>query len=559
MSASNDDADVSPYAGRWVARLGGRIVGQGGTPEQARRAAQRSRYKERVEIAYMPPAVPLPLSPLVERVHQILADREIYLVGGAVRDALLGKVSHDLDFVLPEEAIASARQVANSLQADFYILDESFDTARVIVRNQDARDFLDFSSFRSDKAASARPSTLETDLQGRDFTINSMAYDLRRGSILDPLNGGTDLRLRLIRISSPTSLVDDPIRVMRGVRLAAALEFKIDPSTRSAMKAAVPDLARISPERQRDELFKMLDGPRPDASIRALEMLGAFPYVLPELSALKGVQQSEPHVADVWEHTLSVVQHLRAIIDALASGYDPEQKGDLFTGLLSLRLGRYRQRFIQHFSTPLNPDRSLRALLLLAALYHDVSKPATRTVDENGRTRFFDHDAQGAEQAAVRGRALNLSNDEIARLQAIIANHMRFHFHVSRLEGEQKQPSRKAIYRLFRDAGDAGVDLMLLGLADLRGTRAHLLTEATWNAGLEVARVFLENYWEKPEEAVAPPRLLDGNELMAELELGPGPLLGQTLEAIREAQAVGAVTTREQAIQFARQWIAGKS
>jgi len=129
---------------------------------------------------------------------------------------------------------------------------------------------------------------------------------------------------------------------------------------------------------------------------------------------------------------------------------------------------------------------------------------------------------------------------------------MRFHFFTSRLEGDKQEPSRKAIYRFFRDSREAGVDLVLLGLADLRGTRGHTLTQETWRAALDVARLLLENYWEKPKETIAPPRLLDGNELMRELNLEPGRVVGQLLEAIREAQATGKVASREQALDFAR-------
>jgi poly(A) polymerase len=161
---------------------------------------------------------------------------------------------------------------------------------------------------------------------------------------------------------------------------------------------------------------------------------------------------------------------------------------------------------------------------------------------------------KGAEVATQRGRALNLSNDEIERVNAIIKHHMRFHFFTSRLEGDKQEPSRKAIYRFFRDAGEAGIDLVLLGLADLRGTRGHTLTQETWIAALDVARILLENYWEKPKESIAPPRLLDGNELMRELKLEPGRIVGQLLEAIREGQAIGKIETREQALDFARQY-----
>lgn len=536
-------APASPYAGRWVARLNGRIIAQGGTPEQALRAAQTSRHKERIEVVFMP--LPFSYSPLIDSVREALPGQEIHLVGGAVRDTLLKRSSPDLDFAVPSKGISLARRAANSLGADFMVLDEERDTGRVIVTEADGtRTFLDFAAYRG--------STLEEDLRARDFTLNAIAFSLQDRTLIDPLNGASDLRNRLIRACTPTSLTEDPVRVLRGVRQAAAFGCKIHPETRQAMKQAAHLLPNVSPERLRDELFKILEGPRPDASLRALEMLGVFPHLLPELSALKGVEQSQPHVHDVWEHTLSVLQHLENILSALAPGYDPDDTNDLFSGLLTLRIGRFREQIAAHFSHSLNADRSVRAALFFAALYHDVKKPATRSVDEAGQIRFFDHDIRGAETASRRAESFNLSNDEIERIKRIVEHHMRFHFFTSRMEADQKEPSRKAIYRFFRDTGEAGVDLVLLGLADLRGTRGHTLTQETWAAALEVARILLENYWEKRQETIAPPRLVDGNDLMHELTLGSGPLIGQLLEAIREGQASGRIETREQALDFAR-------
>jgi hypothetical protein len=117
---------------------------------------------------------------------------------------------------------------------------------------------------------------------------------------------------------------------------------------------------------------------------------------------------------------------------------------------------------------------------------------------------------------------------------------------------DKQEPSRKSIYRFYRESGEAGVDLVLLGLADLRGTQGPMLTQTTWAAALDVARILLENYWERPEETVAPPRLLDGNDLMKELNLQPGRIIGQLLEAIREGQATGKIGTREEAFALAR-------
>jgi putative nucleotidyltransferase with HDIG domain len=541
----DDSQSASPYAGRWVARVRGRIVAQGGTPEQALHAAQSSRHKEKPEIIYMP--APFSYSPLIDKVRVALPGQEIYLVGGAVRDMLRNRLSHDLDFALPANGIALARKVANALDADFMVLDADRDTGRVIFTDADGtRTFLDFATYRNG-------ATLEADLRARDFTMNAIAYDIHAGTIIDPLNGASDLRAKVIRACSPTALQDDPVRILRAIRQAAAFDFKIEIETRQAMKTFAEYLPNISPERQRDEVFKILEGPKPDSSMRALEMLGVFPYLMPELSDMKGVTQSLPHIYDVWEHTLSVLRHLEGILTALRIGYSAEETNDMFTGLLTLRLGRFREQIAAHFAESLNTDRSVRSALFFAALYHDVQKPATRTVDESGRIRFFDHDVKGAEVAAQRARTFNLSNDEVERIQKIILHHMRFHFFTSRIEGDQQEPSRKAIYRYFRDAGEAGIDLVLLGLADLRGIYDHTLTQETWVAALDVARILLENYWEKPEQVIAPPRLLDGNELMRELNLHPGRIIGQLLEAIREGQATGKIKTREQALKFARE------
>ena len=545
--AQPDDKPASPYAGRWVARLRGKVIAQGNTPEEARRAAQTHRHKESPEIIFMPS--PFPFSPLLVSVREALpADREIHLVGGAVRDALLGRASHDFDFAVPADGIKLARRVANKLNGAFYPLDSERDTGRVVLTNNDGtRTILDFATYRG--------ADIQADLRDRDFTINAIAYNINTEEIFDPLNGSNDALARRIRACAPDSLENDPVRVLRAVRQAAELGFQIDPETRQSMKQAAGRLGNVSPERLRDELFRILEGPQAGTAIRALEMLGVLPHILPELPVLKGVEQPEPHVHDVWMHTLGVMNHLEDILAALAPGYDPETTGDLFTGLLVLRLGRFREQFDAHFADALNTDRPMRSLLFFAALYHDVAKPTCKTIGDDGRIRFWGHDELGEKMATERAKALRLSNDEIQRLQLIIRHHMRVKFHSRRLEKENKTPSRKAIYRFFRDAGEAGVDLVLLALADTRATRGHILTQKTWAATLDICRIFLENYWEKPAETVSPPRLLDGNEAMKEFDLKPGPRVGGVLEAVREAQATGKVNTREEALTFARNWL----
>lgn len=560
----------SPYAGRWVARVRNKIVAHGGTPEQARSASQKSRYKEKPSISYMPLPLKLP-SLLKDIVDALPAEQPLYLIGGALRDLLLGRGSHDLDFGLPlpkgesARALTISRHIANKLGAAYYPLDAQRGAARLVfIHNDGTRDTLDFAAFRGE--------TLEEDLRGRDFTLNAIALDARTEEIYDPLGGAADLRIKKLRACSPTSLKDDPVRILRAIRLAADFDFQILPETRKAMKEAAAFLDKSSVERQRDEFFKILEGRQPATALRALEMLGVLPMLLPELSALKGMQQSPPHVDDGWQHTLNVMRHLQSILAALSLEYDEDTAAEFHHGLLVLRLGRYREKLAAHFSERLTTDRSLEGLLFFAALYHDVAKPLMAEEGEDGRIRFWRHDEEGAAMAAERARLLHLSNDEIDRLTRIIRGHMRILGMVNRMltvqgdDLERKQaeirarsdaglPSRRAIYRFFRDTREAGVEIVLLSLADLRGTYEHTLPESTWKAALDVSRALLAHYWEYPEKAVKPPSLLNGHEVMQAFGVSPGPLVGQLLEAIREGQAMGEINTKADALSFGERWL----
>ncbi len=545
MGAENPSkVDPNPYTGRWVAVLRGKIVAQGGTPGQALRAAQKSRYKEKPEILFMKGLGELNVSPLFDLMRSILVKEEgVFLVGGAVRDVFLNHSSHDLDFAVEKNAIKLARRVADKLNADFYPLDTERDTGRVLVIGEHGtRQVLDFAAFRGDD--------LEADLGARDFSINAMAIDPKDLSLHDPLGGLTDLRNKCLRACSTLTFKEDPIRIFRAIRLAVALEFQILPETRRAMKDAVGLLSGVSPERQRDELFRILEGPKPAIGIRALNLLGALKPVLPELVNLKGVQQTPPHVHDVWSHTLSVVSHLESILAALTPEFHPEAASDYFHGTLVLKIGRYRKQISDHLSSMLNTNRSWREILFFSALYHDVAKPDKSVTGSEGRIRFWGHEEDGAAIASKRAHYLALSNDEINRISIIIQNHMRIHFHTQRMIDENKAPSRRAIFRFFRDTGHAGVDICLLTLADLWATYDNTLPEETWVTCLEVVRTFMESWWEKKTELISPPQLVSGFDIMKALSLGPCPEVGRILDAVREAQVVNDVIDVESALNF---------
>ncbi|MCW5876985.1 MAG: CCA tRNA nucleotidyltransferase, partial [Anaerolineales bacterium] len=437
--------------------------------------------------------------PLLGRVLAALpADQPAWLVGGAVRDLLLGRAPHDFDFVLPGKAVPAARKVAGALGADFFVLDEARDAGRILLTQEDGRRAVfDFVAQQGE--------SLAADLAARDLTVNAIALDLRHPeTLIDPLGGAADLAAKTLRACRPDSLASDPVRVLRTLRLAAQLGMQIEPETRAQLRAAAPGLAGVSAERLRDELFRLLETPKLATSLRALERLGALAPVLPELSPMQGVAQSPPHTYDVWEHTLRVLDRLEQVFGLLDEDYPAEGAGDLHGGLVVLHLGRFRGQLSQLLARELSPGRGRRALLALAALYHDSGKSGTRSEEADGRIRFLGHEAESARLIAGRAAALRLSNAECEYLECVAGQHMRPY--ALTLTGEP--PSRRAIYRYFRAAGEAGVDICLLSLADFMGKYNVDIPQAELSTHLETLRALLESYYEKNAEVVAPPPLL---------------------------------------------------
>jgi putative nucleotidyltransferase with HDIG domain len=484
-------------------------------------------------------------TPLLHAAHAVCRERgvRVWLAGGAVRDAVLGRPIHDWDLAVERDAIALARATANRLQGDVYVLDAEHDTARVIVGGVP----IDFAGLRG--------RTLEADLLARDFTINALAIDLDQPErVIDVVHGLADVDAGLIRAIGEQSLTADPIRLLRAVRQSAALAFEIDLQTARwiAQHAALIELE--SAERVRDELIKLLGERGLADNLLVLEALGLLAHVLPEVTALRGVEQSWPHHWDVFEHT-------RRAIDALEwlgtrwLGFDqaddtaslceviPDFAGDSllpalapFTDSLRTHLQVYQ----------IEAARSIWHTLKWTALLHDIGKPAARTVEAGGRVRFIGHEDVGARLAEVRLRALKFSGDEINRVTGIISGHMRPHLLA------EAGVSRRAIYRFFRDTQNYGVDILLLSLADHLATHGPDLNRAGWQARLGLIGDLLTAYFMRRDEIVLPPPLLDGHDLMTALNLKPGRQIGVLLEAIREAQAAGEVTTKDEALTLVR-------
>ncbi|MBE9508682.1 MAG: HD domain-containing protein, partial [Chloroflexi bacterium] len=466
----------------------------------------------------------------------------VWPVGGAVRDALLRRPVHDWDFAVDRDALGLARAVADALGGAYYPLDAERDTGRVILVVEDgARLELDFAALRGD--------SLEADLLARDFTVNALALD-ERGGLVDVTGGAGDLEAGLIRAVSERTFRDDPVRLLRAVRMEAEQGFEIEPQTAAWLRRDAPLVSLPAAERVRDEFVRVLMAQDASIPLQRLDEFGLLPHVMPELESLKGVAQSPPHRFDVWRHTLATVNTLEGVI-AVATGQEasPRAMADVppaAWGDLARVLGQFSGDVTAHLAVEVSSGRDRALLLKLAALLHDVGKPKTSSQDEDSRIHFYNHELVGARMAAARLQRLRFSRDEVERIRTIVGQHLR-PGHLARAE----EVTRRAVYRYFRATACGGVDVVLLNLADHLATWGPNLQEARWARRLEVAETLLIHYFERYEKTVAPPPLVTGSDLMAELGLEPGPQIGRLLETLREAQAAGEVNTREEALALA--------
>lgn len=491
-----------------------------------------------------------PVAELLEifRKH-IRGEDKVYLVGGVVRDEFTGSFPHDIDLIVFGNIRSYVKAVATDLKSPFFIMDDVRDSARIIVDGQNEKPLIiDF--------IASRGATIATDLTEHDFTLNAIAVDINDLDVLiDPLNGLQDIKDKILRVCSSHAMLDDPLRILRGIRLVFQFGLKVDPETLRLMKAASTGLKNISGERIRDELFKMLVGPQASTAVRLLDQIGALVHILPELVLLKGVSQSPPHTLDVWEHTLLAVKELRRLLNLLADTYEEDGKGNLLDGMASLQFGRFRRQLMEHFNQKITTGRDRRALLYFAGLYHDCGKVDVRQIDSNdGRVHYYNHEVYSAEKLTKRAKSLVLSNEEVKFLNLLVTHHMRFH-HLVKLNDEL---NRRTIYRYFRDLGPAGVDLIFLSMADTLATYGVTITPLHWERVLSVGRQLLEAWYEFHNEVVQPPRLITGKTLIDTFKLEPGILIGQILSSIQEAQAVGQVNTVDEALALAKLMIEQK-
>ncbi len=471
---------------------------------------------------------------LLAKLRELLGERGnvCYVVGGFVRDGLMGRTNSDIDVVVAGDAPLVASEVAKSFGTRVVPLDEVNQVARIVLPQAGGHWHLDFATMRG---------SIEEDLGSRDFTINALALnlaDIRGGwsqvRVIDPLGGYRDLSSRTVRAASEASFQQDPARLLRAVRLAATLGFSIDPTTEALMQRDHELVTTVAAERLRDELCYILETPRAYHSFRYLDRLGLLDPIMPELAATKGAAQPKEHFWDVFDHSLETV----AAVERLLRQESGEKEDELLT------LVPWSPDIARHFARQVGAGPTRGSLLKLAGLLHDIGKPATKTIEQNGRMRFLGHAQLGAAMVVGLMERLRFSNRETKMVQLMIEHHMRPGYLVA-----QEMPSRRAIYRYFRDTAEVGIDTLFLALADHLATRGPTLDLDEWHRHAETTQYVLSK-WFQEQATVVPPKFIDGHTLIDKLGLAPGPQIGELLEAVREAQAAGEISTAEEALNF---------
>lgn len=482
------------------------------------------------------PRRPLLWPDLVYELQDIVIDLDqpVYIVGGAVRDAYLHRPIHDLDLATPADAIPLARKLANRLKCDIFVLDAERDVARVLPKSSpEGRIVMDIARFRQ--------GALLEDLTDRDFTINAMAVDLRGnvGHLIDPLNGENDLADRILRQCGSQSLSDDPIRTLRAVRQSVQFNARIEPATLGAIRANAPNLMTTSTERVRDEFFKLLANNRPALALRIAETVGLLHQIIPEVEPLQNLTLPVPHVYEGWKHTLSVVEKLRGLLDTLSYHRSDETAAAFDLGMVAVALDRFRQPLQAHLDATGPEERPHRSLLVLGALLHQVS--SLETGQDNVSTA-----ERSAAMAETRATALRLSNRESVRLGTMIR------FHNQPLELPRSM-SDLDIHRFWWKTGTGGIDACLLALANYLGTVGTSIDQDTWIQHVERVQQLFTGYFERHEQLVTPPQLVNGNDLMQTLNIKPGKQIAELLDLIREGQVTGEIQSADDAFEAARQ------
>ena len=443
---------------------------------------------------------------------------QIYLVGGAVRDIILGRKVRDFDFVIEGLVRPVGRNLANELNGKFYVLDDDRNMVRVLL-NADSDEYycIDISQLNG--------STLEEDLYSRDFTINAIAIDfIQKNKFIDPMGGVSDLKEKKLRMCNLESLKSDPLRGMRAIRMAVDYDLTMDSDLIHALNEIRPFLSVASVERYRDELFKILDGEKTVTAVQLLDKYAFLDFLFP------GKYPTNNEALYDW---LRSAEHL---INILAREFREDESSNLISGMAVLKLGSFRDKLNEFFYNDNNLIHERRSLLIFSIIARFY-----RT-EENSRSV--------SEILKSRSKKMLLSTAEmkliIKSYEAFMELHSLFNL---------EEYSDVVIYRYFQKFGDYGIDGIFLKLIETHINKDILRDSAQWTKVLDHVARYFDAWFNHFDTIIKPKPLLSGDQISKLFNIPAGPEIGELKNAILEAQIENLITDREGAIKFTRNLI----
>ena len=430
---------------------------------------------------------------LIEKIKPYIKNYDSYLVGGYLRDLLSGEISPDRDIAIKCDNLAKlTKKIADELNGSFVELDPVNEIYRVVFGD----DYIDFAKLLNNN--------LDDDIKRRDFTINAITYDINNEKFVDITGGKKDFEEKIIRTYKISNLSDDPLRTLRAIRFQAKLGFRIDDEIINFIKENNSLILNVAPERIHQELIKTFEGKFLIDALFSMDETGLLDVIFPFFKDIKKIPSNSHHHLDLFHHLIETTGNIRI--------NKPELK--------------------------------------LAAFIHDLAKPDCWTIEKDtGRHRFIGHDELGAKKVVPFLKKLKFSNKEIEYISKMV----QFHIYPSALMKDENVTER-AIIRFIRKIGDDTLDLLELARADRLSARGPAVSDEMIEVNLSNLEKLKEKYFEISPKLKEMPKLVDGNEIMQILNLKPSPKLKEIIDEIKELQLEGKINTKEDAINFLKNY-----
>lgn len=466
-------------------------------------------------------------------VKNLNSDNKIFMVGGMVRDILMNRPVHDIDLSFCGNVRDFAKRVADDLGASFFMLHVKFQTARIIYRSQSGKK-------RWIDIVATRENSILEDLEFRDFTVNAIAIDLQdRIKIIDPLNGAMDLHKKLLQMCKPDSIENDPVRILRAIRLAVQFNWKISSTTINAMKSSAPKLMDVSAERKRDELYRIFDLPNSYTAIRILAHLNLLEYCFPGFTSGTNLESNF-----ILDHGIATIQKFSQFDQLIVGAYSPEGAMDFHQGELVMSLGRFRDPLAVYFQSSIHQDRSLKSLVISSFLYYAIIQNSPKNQnDQNMVNQKPEKLDKLVERAA---KELVLSSSEKKWMYDFYAGLDMFKSII--LQGLNLNP--KLSFLFFNRSRLSGVAACLISLAHNLVRDEFTLNETDWLKSLELSRYLLDAYFYHYDEWINPPTFINGHDVMKILNIHDGKKIGMWINQIKIETINGKIKNHKDATEF---------